>query len=64
MKKITLLSMALLCVALIQAQVTFIVENNTSTQVFPTLAEAIDGAADGDIVYLPGGAFPVTRLCW
>jgi hypothetical protein len=58
MKKTTLLSLALICVSLIQAQVSFIVENNSSTQVFPTLQEAIDGATDGDILYLPGGSFP------
>ncbi|MCG8581282.1 MAG: hypothetical protein MI866_15275 [Bacteroidales bacterium] len=58
MKKINLLTCVLLCVTLIQAQVTFIVENNTSTQAFPTLQEAIDGATDGDILYLPGGSFP------
>ncbi|MCU4157441.1 hypothetical protein J1N10_15800 [Carboxylicivirga sp. A043] len=58
MKKISLLILFLTSVVLVQAQVTFIVENSSSTQVFPTLQEAIDGAVDGDILYLPGGSFP------
>lgn len=58
MIRIKLFVIGLFICLIAQAQVTFIVENNSSTKTFATLQEAIDGAVDGDIVYLPGGSFP------
>lgn len=59
--------MALVWTAALMAQKIAVVDANGSTQVFKTLQEAIEGAADGSVVYLPGGGFscssavPITK---
>ena len=51
--------MALVWTAALMAQRIAVVDSNGSTQIFNTLQAAIEGAADGSVVYLPGGGFSI-----
>lgn len=59
MKKILFVFMALVCTATLMAQRIAVVDANGSTQIFKTLPEAIKGAADNSVIYLPGGGFSI-----
>ncbi len=56
-KKILVAAAALLCVAGVNAQYNFVVQNNSSTSVYKTIDEAYTNASAGDTIYLPGGSF-------
>ena len=54
-----------LCVALLmtiagKAQQISVVSSGGSTTLYNTLQEAIEGASDGSVIYLPGGGFPIS----
>lgn len=61
MKKIFLLTAlaVLLGVATATAQQIAVVSENGETNVFTTLQAAIEGAAPGSVIYLPGGSFSI-----
>ena len=61
MKKIFILTAlaVLLGVASATAQLIAVVFENGETNVYQTLPQAIEGAGDGSVIYLPGGGFPL-----
>lgn len=61
MKKIFILTAlaVLLGVASATAQRIAVVFENGETNVYLTLPQAIEGASDGSVIYLPGGGFPL-----
>lgn len=61
MKKIFILTAlaVLLGVASATAQRIAVVFENGETNVYQTLPQAIEGAGDGSVIYLPGGGFPL-----
>ncbi len=61
MKKIFLLTAlaVLLGMATATAQQIAVVAEDGETTVFHTFPDAIEGARDGSVIYLPGGAFPL-----
>lgn len=51
---------ALLAMVMVDAQQIAVVSMNGVTNVYQTLAEAIEGAESGSVIYLPGGSFPIS----
>lgn len=61
MKKILLsLFVALIAVTSVQAQQISVVSPSGGTTLYRTFQQAIEGAASGSIIYLPGGGFPIS----
>lgn len=61
MKKIiSSLVMAILALVSVNAQQISVVSPTGETTIYRTLPEAIEGAADGSVVYLPGGGFSIS----
>lgn len=61
MKKLLLtLFPTVMVTAVAQAQQISVVSSNGSTTLYSTLQEAIEGASDGSVIYLPGGGFPIS----
>lgn len=61
MKKIiSSLVMAILALVSVNAQQISVVSPAGETTIYRTLPEAIEGAADGSVVYLPGGGFSIS----
>ena len=58
-KKIFILCMALAWTVTLMAQ-NIAVVNGSNTDIYHTLTEAIEGAAPGSVIYLPGGGFPIS----
>ena len=50
---------AIMGTAVAMAQQIAVVSENGTTDVYQTLQEAIEGASDGSVVYLPGGGFQI-----
>ena len=61
MKKVLIVFMALVWTASLMAQRIAVVDRNGSTQIFKTLQEAIEGAEDNSVIYLPGGRFSIAN---
>ena len=57
-QKIFSLFVALLATVAIQAQQIAVVNGGT-TKLYSNLKDAIEGAEDGSVIYLPGGGFPI-----
>ena len=57
--KIFSLFIALVATMAVNAQQIAVVSKGGVTNIYQTLGEAIAGAADGSVVYLPGGSFPI-----
>lgn len=51
---------ALLAMVMVDAQQIAVVSTSGVTNVYQTLAEAIEGAESGSVIYLPGGSFPIS----
>ncbi len=62
MKKLLLLSVALFSLNALGAQSLIAVQHDGQSSFFTELQLALDAAADGDTVYLPGGGFPEFTL--
>ena len=58
-KKIFSLLVALVATVAVQAQTISVVSPSGATSLYRTLPEAIKGAANGSVVYLPGGGFTI-----
>lgn len=58
-KQIFTLFVALVATVTVQAQQISVVSPSGATTLYRTLGEAIDGAAPGSVVYLPGGGFTI-----
>lgn len=58
-KKIFSLLVALVATVAVQAQIISVVSPSGATSLYRTLPEAIKGAANGSVVYLPGGGFTI-----
>ena len=62
MKKLFLtLIMAVFTTELLQAQQISVVSSGGATSLYRTLQDAIEGAAPGSTIYLPGGGFPISN---
>ena len=62
MKKIiSSLVMAILALVSVNAQQISVVSPEGETTIYRSLPEAIEGAADGSVVYLPGGTFSINN---
>lgn len=59
-KVISILVMAILALVTVNAQQISVVSPEGETTIYRTLPDAIEGAADGSVVYLPGGGFPIS----
>lgn len=61
MKKtiISFFVIALMTASSVRAQQISVVSSKGATRMYQTLAEAIKGAADGSVIYLPGGGFQI-----
>ena len=59
-QKIFSLFVGLLATVAIQAQQIAVVSGGGATSVYQTLADAIEGAAPGSTIYLPGGGFQIS----
>ena len=60
MKKILLtLFLAVMATVGLYAQQISVVSSDGSTSIYRTLKEAIEGASDGSVIYLPGGGFSI-----
>lgn len=60
MKKVFLsLFVAMMALVAVKAQQIAVVSKTGSTSVYQTLKEAIEGASDGSVIYLPGGGFQI-----
>ena len=60
MKKLFLtLIMAVFTTELLQAQQISVVSSGGATTLYQNLKDAIEGADDGSVIYLPGGGFPI-----
>ena len=59
MKKLFLLFLAVVATVTVKAQTIAVVAEDGSTSVYNTLQQAIEGAWDGSVIYLPGGGFPI-----
>ena len=46
--------------AVAQAQQISVVSSNGATTLYSTLKDAIEGASEGSVIYLPGGGFPIS----
>lgn len=53
---------ALLAVAIATAQQISVVTEGGETTLYSTLADAINGAEPGSVIYLPGGGFPIADV--
>ncbi len=61
MKKLLLtLFLTVMVSAVAQAQQISVVSSNGATTLYSTLQEAIEGASNGSVIYLPGGGFPIS----
>lgn len=62
MKKLLLtLFLTVMLTAVAQAQQISVVSSNGATTLYSTLKDAIEGASDGSVIYLPGGGFPIAN---
>ena len=59
MKKTCLIAVALIATMTVVAQNIAAVSPSNATTIFQTLDEAIEGAANGSTIYLPGGGFQI-----
>ena len=61
MKKLFLtLFLTVITTAMLQAQQISVVSSGGTTKLYNTLADAINGADPGSVIYLPGGGFPIS----
>ena len=61
MKKLLLtLFLTVMVSAVAQAQQISVVSSNGATTLYSTLQEAIEGASNGSVIYLPGGGLPIS----
>lgn len=58
-RQVITLMLAIMTLAATQAQQISVVTSGGSTSLYTSLKDAIDGAAQGSVIYLPGGGFPV-----
>ncbi len=58
MKKVLLVLIALVATVCVNAQQIAVVKGS-ETKLYSSLKDAINGAEDGSVVYLPGGGFPI-----
>ena len=63
-KKLFLLYAALVWTVSLMAQKISVVSPEGDTKLYKTLQEAINGAKDGSVVYLPGGKIIETYHYW
>jgi len=59
MKRIFLITFAFIATVITMAQNIAVVSPSNKTTIYQTLDEAITGAEDGSIIYLPGGGFQI-----
>ena len=58
-RQVITLLLAIMALAATQAQQISVVTSGGATSLYTNLKDAIDGAASGSVIYLPGGGFPV-----
>ncbi len=58
-RQVITLLLAILALTATQAQQISVVTSSGATNLYSTLQEAIEGAAAGSVIYLPGGGFPI-----
>lgn len=58
-KSILTLFLAIMATVELYAQQISVVSTGGSTSLYQTLKDAIEGADDGSVIYLPGGGFPI-----
>lgn len=51
--------LAIMATGVLQAQQISVVSSGGATTLYQTLKDAIEGADDGSVIYLPGGGFPI-----
>lgn len=64
MKRILSLALALMGILAIGAQNISVVNSSNETTLYRTLDEAIEGAEDGSVIYLPAGLFSLSKIIY